>query len=65
LRKEVKESLCPRYEELDSRRAYLGPDVKTPVQRQVSALAREFGVADRRVNPIEPERAPEQLTLAV
>jgi DNA repair photolyase len=57
--------LVPHYEELYRRRAYLGPDVAKPVRSRVSALAREFGVADRRVNPVEPEQAPEQLTLAV
>jgi DNA repair photolyase len=57
--------LVPRYHELYSRRAYLGADEVKPVKRQVSALAREFGVADRRARPIEPEAEPEQLALAV
>jgi len=36
-----------------------------PVKRRVSALARELGVADRRVRLAEPEAEPEQLALAV
>jgi hypothetical protein len=55
----------PQYEELYRRRAYLGAEETKPLKRQVSALAREFGVSDRRVRPIEPEDRPEQLALAV
>jgi DNA repair photolyase len=57
--------LVPQYEELYRRRAYLGAEETKPLKRQVSALAREFGVSDRRVRPIEPEDRPEQLALAV
>lgn len=57
--------LLPRYRQLYARGAYLGPDETKPVRRQVAALAREFGVADRRPTRLEPERAPEQLALAV
>jgi DNA repair photolyase len=57
--------LVPRYRELYSGRAYLGADETKPVKCRVSALARELGVADRRVQPIEPEAEPEQLALAV
>ena len=57
--------LVPRYRDLYGQRAYLGPAESTPVRRQVSALARAAGVADRRVNPVEPEQQPEQLVLAV
>jgi DNA repair photolyase len=57
--------LVPHYRDLYRRRAYLGPAESTPVRRQVSALARAMGVADRRVNPVEPEQQPEQLVLAV
>jgi DNA repair photolyase len=57
--------LLPKYRELYSRRAYLGTDDVKPVKRRVAALARELGVADRRVRPVEPEPEPEQLSLAV
>ncbi len=57
--------LVPKYRELYSRRAYLGADDVKPVKRRVAALARELGVADRRVRPLEPEPEPEQLALAV
>jgi hypothetical protein len=57
--------LVPHYQELYRRRAYLGAEESKPVRAQVSALAREFGVADRRVIPVEPEQKPEQLALAV
>jgi hypothetical protein len=53
------------YRDLYRRRAYLGATESTPVRRQVSALARAMGVADRRENPVEPEQQPEQLVLAV
>jgi DNA repair photolyase len=57
--------LLPRYRELYRNRAYLPGDETTPVRRQVSALARELGVADRRIRPAEPAREPEQLALEV
>jgi len=57
--------LVPKYRELYSGRAYLGADDVKPVKRRVAALARELGVADRRVQPVEPEAEPEQLALAV
>jgi len=57
--------LVPHYEELYRGRAYLGSAEAKPVRRQVSALAREHGVADRRIRPLEPETQPEQLVLAV
>jgi len=57
--------LVPRYRELYANRAYLPAEETKPVRQQVSALARELGVADRRVHPAEPEREPEQLALAV
>jgi DNA repair photolyase len=57
--------LLPRYRELYRNRAYLPADETKPVRLQVSALARELGVADRRVHPAEPEEEPEQLALAV
>jgi DNA repair photolyase len=57
--------MVPQYQELYHGRAYLPADETKPVRRQVSELAREFGVADRRARPAEPEREPEQLALAV
>jgi DNA repair photolyase len=57
--------LIPQYEELYHRRAYLSAEQTKPVRRQVAALARELGVADRRVRPAKPAREPEQLALAV
>ena len=57
--------LVPHYEELYRRRAYLPAEETKPVRRRVSALARELGVADRRIQPAEPPREPEQLALAV
>jgi DNA repair photolyase len=57
--------LVPHYDELYRGRAYLGSKESKPVRQQVSALAREHGVADRRVRPLEPAKPPEQLALAV
>jgi DNA repair photolyase len=57
--------LLPHYEELYRGRAYLDSAEAKPVRKQVAALAREHGVADRRVRPLEPEPEPEQLALAV
>jgi DNA repair photolyase len=56
------------YEELYAKNAYLGADLTKPLREQVSQLAREHGIKDRRelrlAPPPEPER-PEQLSLAV
>jgi DNA repair photolyase len=57
--------LLPRYRELYRNRAYLPPEETKPVRAQVSALAGELGVADRRIRPAEPAREPEQLALGV
>jgi DNA repair photolyase len=57
--------LVPHYEELYRGRAYLGSAESKPLRKRVSALAREHGVADRRVRPLAPEPKPEQLELAV
>jgi DNA repair photolyase len=57
--------LLPEYEKLYARRAYLPAEETKPLRRSVSALVREFDIADRRVQPAKPEREPEQLTLAV
>jgi DNA repair photolyase len=57
--------LVPRYRELYRNRAYLPSAETAPVRRQVSALARELGVADRRIHAAEPDAEPKQLALAV
>ena len=57
--------LLPLYRELYRGRAYLGAEEMNPVKGQISELALEFGVADRRSTPLEPPREPEQLALAV
>jgi DNA repair photolyase len=57
--------LVPHYRELYRDRAYLGSKEAAPVRHEVSALARALDVADRRVTPLEPDRQPEQLSLAV
>jgi DNA repair photolyase len=57
--------LVPYYEGLYRGRAYLGSAEAKPVRKKVSALARVFGVADRRAEPLEPAREPEQLELAL
>jgi DNA repair photolyase len=56
-----------RYERLYARRAYLGSDRTKPVRAQVSALARDLGVRDRRRVRLDPEPPviAEQLALAV
>jgi DNA repair photolyase len=57
--------LVPYYEELYRGRAYVGSAEGKLVRKKVSALAREYGVADRRVRPLAPKQMPEQLQLAV
>jgi DNA repair photolyase len=57
--------LLPHYRQLYRGRAYLGAEETTPIKGQISELAQEFGVADRRSKRLEPEREPEQLALAV
>jgi DNA repair photolyase len=57
--------LVPRYLELYRDRAYLPAAETRPVRAQVSSLARELGVADRRLHRAQPEREPEQLALTV
>jgi DNA repair photolyase len=57
--------LLPHYRQLYRGRAYLGAEETKPIKGQISELAREFGVADRRSKRLEPEPEPEQLALAV
>jgi DNA repair photolyase len=56
-----------RYERLYARRAYLGKEQTKPIREQVSALAKEYGIRDRRRVRLEPEPPviAEQLALAV
>jgi DNA repair photolyase len=55
----------PRYEELYAKQAYLGADLTKPLKSEVSRLAREHGVGDRRQVKLAPPPEPEQLSLAV
>jgi DNA repair photolyase len=55
----------PLYEELYAGRAYLGADDAKPVRNQVSQLAREFDIRDRRSLRLAPPPEPEQLSLTV
>jgi DNA repair photolyase len=55
----------PAYDELYAGRAYLGSDDQKPVRSEVSRLAREYGIRDRRKIRLEPEPEPEQLALAL
>jgi DNA repair photolyase len=56
-----------RYERLYARRAYLPKEKTKPVRDQVAALAKEYGIRDRRAIRLEPEPPviAEQLALAV
>jgi DNA repair photolyase len=56
--------LLPRYEQM-YRGAYPERRESDPIKAQVAALRREFAIADRRVRPLEPPPAPEQLPLAM
>jgi DNA repair photolyase len=53
------------YLELYEDRAYLRSGEAKPLRQQVAALAREFGVADRRRRPLDGTQNDEQLALAV
>jgi DNA repair photolyase len=55
----------PHYEELYAGRAYLGAATTKPVREEVSRLARETGIRDRRGIRLAPPAEPEQLSLAV
>jgi DNA repair photolyase len=55
----------PLYEELYARKAYLGADQMKPLRNEVSQLAREYGIRDRRTEKLNPPPEPEQLSLAV
>ncbi len=55
----------PLYEELYAGKAYLGADVMKPVRTEVSRLARELQIRDRREVKLSPPPEPEQLSLVV
>jgi DNA repair photolyase len=55
----------PYYEELYAGRAYLGSAEQKPVREDVSALAKEHEIRDRRRNRLAPPPEPEQLSMAV
>ena len=54
----------PLYERLyANRRAYLGDEERNPLREQIGALAREYGIRDRRNVKLAPPPQPEQLSL--
>jgi DNA repair photolyase len=53
------------YERLYAGRAYLPSAEAKPLRQQVSALAREYGVRDRRRRPLDGTQHDEQLVLAM
>jgi DNA repair photolyase len=55
----------PYYEELYATKAYLGADLMKPLRSEVSRLAREYEIADRRTIRLDPPPEPEQLVLTV
>ncbi|MFL5917105.1 MAG: radical SAM protein [Gaiellaceae bacterium] len=55
----------PHYEQLYERKAYLGSELMKPLRNEVSRLAREYGIRDRRPVKLVPPPEPEQLSLAV
>jgi DNA repair photolyase len=57
--------LLPRYVELYKGRAYLKGDDTKPVRQRVAALAKEYGVRDRRKTRLDGTQHDEQLALAI
>ena len=55
----------PLYQEIYADNAYLGAELMKPVRGEVSRLAREYGIRDRREVRLAPPPEPEQLSLAV
>ena len=55
----------PRYEEIYAGKAYLGSDLMKPLREEVSRLAREYQIKDRRSIRLAPPPEPGQLSLAV
>jgi DNA repair photolyase len=56
--------LVPRYEALYAR-PHLPARETEPIRKEVAALRRRFGIADRRQRPLSPLPEPEQLQLAM
>ena len=57
--------MIDRYDTLYEGRAYLPAAEATPVRRQVAELAREYGVRDRRREPLDGSFHDKQLALSV
>jgi len=55
----------PLYEEIYAGKAYLGSDLMKPIRGEVSRLAREYGIRDRRTLKLAPPPEPEQLSLSL
>jgi DNA repair photolyase len=55
----------PMYQELYAGKAYLGSELMKPARSEVSQLAREYGIRDRRALKLAPPPEPEQLSLTV
>ncbi len=55
----------PLYQEIYAGKAYLGAELMKPVRSEVSRLAREYGIRDRRKVRLAPPPEPEQLSLTV
>jgi DNA repair photolyase len=55
----------PYYEEIYGGKAYLGSDLMKPLKNEVSRLAHEYQIKDRRSVRLAPPPEPEQLSLAV
>ena len=55
----------PQYEQLYAGKAYLGAAETKPLRTQISELAREYGIRDRRAKRLAPPPEPEQLSLTV
>jgi DNA repair photolyase len=55
----------PHYEQLYAGKAYLSANETKPLRSEISALAKEYGVRDRRKLRLAPPPEPEQLSLTV
>jgi DNA repair photolyase len=54
-----------RYEKLFGNRAYLPKKEAEPIRAFVGRLRKQYGIADRRRNPLTPPQDPKQLSLKV
>ena len=57
--------LVPHYDELYKGRAYLPSEEAKPLRQEVAALAKQYGVRDRREKPLDGTQHDEQLALAI